>query len=784
MKRREVECTTKLVFTATFVTAFLINWIYLGANTIVGIQIVELSGSSQENIPVTFGQPFALGDVPIGFTLAAREVGGNEIPLQIDAKARHADGSLRHAILTAIIPRLQANGSARIELIATPGHPEPTPITPEALLTTAYNVSVILNVGGTSYIASARDILQSASAAGIVKSWLSGPMASEWLIMSPLKSLNGDPHPHLTARFNIRAYAGMERVRTEVIIENNWAYEPNPSGFDYDVFVSVENTVVYVKRGLKHTHHARWRKIFWWGTEPAVHTKHDLEYLIATRAVPNYDQHVIVSPSALAGMETSFEPMSNGDLTSYMPTTGAHDDIGPLPRWAALYLLTMESRAKANTLANGDAGGSYQIHYRDKFTDLPVSLKDYPYMTLLGNDTDAINPNTGKSEAFPQVTNGLEQHSPDDAHQPSIAYLPYVITGEYYYLEELQFWANYNMILPAPTYRELEKGLLKWGQVRAQAWSLRTLGHAAYITPDDHSLKQYFVDRVEYNLEWYNTAYVNNPNANKLGWLENGYALAYGAYGIAPWQDDFFTWSVAQSADLGFAEAQRLLEWKTKFVVGRLVGPGYCWLNATPYSLQVGTAEGVKYATFAQAYSANFGQTPCSGYEMDGYPDSPTGYGANMQPALAVAVDARAPHAFDAWARYQTRSPKQDYSSSPQFAVIPRDAGNPGSVEDAGTSAEAMSHFELRQNYPNPLNPETAIDYSLPRSGYVTLKIFTLRGEEVATLVSEELPAGRHTLKWNAKGLPSGMYFFRLSIYFSGTTQPSLVATKKLLLVK
>jgi hypothetical protein len=56
---------------------------------------------------------------------------------------------------------------------------------------------------------------------------------------------------------------------------------------------------------------------------------------------------------------------------------------------------------------------------------------------------------------------------------------------------------------------------------------------------------------------------------------------------------------------------------------------------------------------------------------MTGYPESATGYGANMQPALAVAVDAGIPMAAEAWAKYQTRNPKQDYGASPQFAVVP-----------------------------------------------------------------------------------------------------------------
>src|SRR5574341_2183814 len=113
MKLYQVKWKTIVIFATTFIINFLISFNYLEASTIVDIQVVELSGRSHADIPVTFGQVFAIGDVPNGFTLAARNMGGIEIPVQIDAKTRHADGSLRHAILTLIVPNLQANSSER-----------------------------------------------------------------------------------------------------------------------------------------------------------------------------------------------------------------------------------------------------------------------------------------------------------------------------------------------------------------------------------------------------------------------------------------------------------------------------------------------------------------------------------------------------------------------------------------------------------------------------------------------------------------------------------------------
>lgn len=71
--------------------------------------------------------------------------------------------------------------------------------------------------------------------------------------------------------------------------------------------------------------------------------------------------------------------------------------------------------------------------------------------------------------------------------------------------------------------------------------------------------------------------------------------------------------------------------------------------------------------------------------------------------------------------------------------------------------------FSLGQNYPNPFNPTTTISFSLPSRSFVSLKVFNVLGREVATIVSEELPAGNYIRQWNAAGAASGVYYYRAS---------------------
>jgi hypothetical protein len=98
------------------------------------------------------------------------------------------------------------------------------------------------------------------------------------------------------------------------------------------------------------------------------------------------------------------------------------------------------------------------------------------------------------------------------------------------------------------------------------------------------------------------------------------------------------------------------------------------------------------------------------------------------------------------------------------------------SVDDARGS-EVPSEFALYQNRPNPFNPSTIIRYALPRASILTLKVYDGLGREVTTLVEGSRSAGEHEVRFDAKGLTSGLYYCRLQA-------GRVVLTRKLLLLK
>ncbi len=687
--------------------------------------VVSGAAQSQAQIPITFGQVFKDGDVPKGTTVTAT-LNGAPVTVQVDAKATNPDGSLRHAVLTALVPSLAANASEPLEIAAVSPSATGSPVTLSQLLATNYDAKASFNIGGKTYIVNARGLLQAASNANVCAPWntqcdvwLSGPLASEWVVNGPVTASDGTTNPNLRIYFAVRAYAGAARgsvgdVRADIIVENSDAYAP-PSQPQYTATLA-SGSASYTSPALTQYSYTRWHHVLWWNSvQPQVYLQQDTQYIQASMAISRY-MPLQPDEKFLAGLRQTCAPLDYCDQTQTMGNTGAQPAIGPLPRWTSVYILDPDVRAYNWMLANTDALGAYSIHYRDQATGWPVSIQKHPYVTIIdwayANSASKSNSATGqkyKADLLPACCKIGNPNLWDNAHQPAESYVAYMVTGDYYYMSELAFGASHNEVWPNESYRGFSKGLIDGShdQIRGKAWVLREMADAAYLLPDGYPLKAEFTADVENSLDDWNTKYTNNPKANPLGILNGGavYSMHGGTNnGIAPWQHNFLTWSAGHAAELGFASAVGFRNWLAKFEIGLMTdwesnpAQGFCWLEASAYNVQVKDASGNWLPSFTAIYAATFpslvglacnspamvtamgkleGQ-PWQAGEMHGYPYSATGYPANFQIGVAAAADSGLPNAQAAWKLFDSRSvkplpPNQPaYNDYPNFAVLPR----------------------------------------------------------------------------------------------------------------
>lgn len=694
--------------------------VFLGPDTrgdnpdITDITVRNRSDNDASYQVVTYGQVFKKDDYrPNKALFYSTPSNPSNQGVQTDIKSYYDDGSVKHAILSFQLDKVPAHGAVRIKLFTNgdrAGGSPPGAITISRLLSSGFDANITIQNGANTLTQNARTLLQTIIDRGgcnavpdkICKTWLSGPRTSEWLIGGRTQGVKTDRDNQLAAYFHIRAHANysgqVTNARVDTVVENDFTYGKTASNLTYDATIEVGEHSFQIKN-LTHYDHARWHKVLWWGTDPNLYVQPDMQYLQATRAIPKYAD-IKPDESMLAGLPASYPLMTNGAQTQHMGDVGAQAGIGPLPRWSALYALGGDPRAFYYMRANDDAVGTYGFHFRDATTGRPVTITDHPYITVAARRDTSWSPDVRRDLYTACSGDCNSPYQYNLAHQPSIGFLTYLVTGDYYYLGELQFAAAYAELWANPGYREDAKGILRGAadQIRQQAWTLRTLAQAAYATPDADPLHSYFTGLLHNIADDYDSYYLQHKDQHPLHILDNytNYSVnGNESVGIPPWQEDFFAWSTSYATDLGFKEFEPFAQWLLEFQVGRMTDwidrpdTGFCWTEASVYALQIKPARGADFfSSLDEAYQAtlpnlaglkcdsqtyhNYMNPPTQIGEMEGYSSSPAGFPSNMQPALAASVDRGVDKSDKAWEIFDHRSVQPRYNNYPNWAIVPR----------------------------------------------------------------------------------------------------------------
>ena len=559
------------------------------AKPVTTVTVENTSGKDRPPGPVTFGAFFTQGDLK-------DSVAVDGLPTQANVKRRWPDGSIKHAVLTVSAPALPAGGSKAMPLVsAKPVEAERSPGMPKL---PDLKVSFRIHNGPVE-VASLRTAAEQDAKP---RRWLTGSQAAEWLLKTvPANAETGKQDPELEVRFRVRYFPATESIRVVVVVENcKWA---SAGSIPYDVRISVGDKELFAQKEVGrwgkdktykgHTKWTRWVKRFWFGRKlDDVLVRYDREYIFGTALLPRYDPKATVSAKSLAklaGVWAKAEkgPLQRGTITAYFGTTGGRSEIGPLPGWTAAYLISQDPRPGRVTFGAGDLSGSCPIHIRDEKTDWILSIDKHPTYSLNNRGTKERMTPRDRAET-PYVLDTPNNFSVDAAHQGSFAYVPYLLTGDYYYLEEMEFWAAYNMVKIHYKYRQQDKGLLTPNQVRGVGWVLRNNAHAAALAPDGSPGKDYFESKLANTLR-YLSDWAASPKASPLGiyLLGAGHSYTRGwprhkeweknwwnrYYSLPPWQHNFLTWCVAHVADLGYDDAIGFRDYMMKFTIGIATHP-------------------------------------------------------------------------------------------------------------------------------------------------------------------------------------------------------------------
>lgn len=551
--------------------------------------ITTLLGAGTGSGLVTFGHLFGQGEVT--GSVAVTDTANNAVPYQVDAKATHPDGSLRHAVITA---QIAAGTTYKLRTAAALGG---TPLTKAALISALGTCNVTLTGGqaGTFDIAGAVNASTDA--------WLSGPRVIEYRVTGSIGSF-------IYVVADCRLYSD-GNVRIDVSIENPWVYGGLRGDRSYTYAITLAGTQ-RINEAVTHRANARIRKTFWL-TTPTVLPQHNVTYLKATKGVPNYnfpDAISRVNATVYAGLPQAVSTLTSGSYGTAMETGGLDNGIGPCPHHQAVFLMNNgDTRAYTSVRDQVVGGGAYSIHARDQSTGRPVSIVSRPSAGWgSGNDFDSGG--SGPSNA---------SFSADTAHMPSIGYVPYAVTGDRWALDELHFWANWCLLTyeTSISSRGGAQGLIK-GQIRGIAWSLREIGRAAYITPDSDSLRSYFTTILDANRVYHTTLHSSGAGTNLLGAYDQdqlqgpgGTSTEQQRYNTKTWMDDFLTWTVGELYAMGFTNWASFYDFKAKFPIGRIGGTEFPFMALGMDQVRLcSTPGGSFFTTWTQVAAAS--PLPCT----------------------------------------------------------------------------------------------------------------------------------------------------------------------------
>lgn len=385
-------------------------------------------------------------------------------------------------------------------------------------------------------------------------------------------------HPSLPLTIFFRPDESSDRLEVVFELGRLWSGRAENLG-PHRVEIQRGGNVVAAEEVPRHFWFGRWR----WQSSPR-RISQEIPSLRGRGLIPPYAHRSDKNfPRTRApGAPQRYRLMELAGIEPKMGSTGERADIGLVTEHQARFLCTEAGDALATLRAQAEAAGTLPWHMRDERSGGPVDLDRHDKMSWYGD------PNVGHPHVRLAQT-GIEI---DSAHQPALAYVPYLLTGDPYHLEDLQFAANYNRGSLPPAYR------LSVPQPRAFAWSLRTLAQAAKVTPDATPKwllpAAYFRNDLARTREWFEASYVDSTEpihtvfraTDNPEHARDEPPQAPGGTWISPWQHEFLVAVMGWVVLMGFEDWRKAFLWALGGTIARTSGrSGWARSHPSPYRL-------------------------------------------------------------------------------------------------------------------------------------------------------------------------------------------------------
>jgi hypothetical protein len=722
------------------------------------LTITEKAGVTTANYPIQIGRPFMDGEIANAPQVL---LNGVAVPTQADVKLRWPSGNVKHAILSFLIPTLPANGSVAVTFQnqATGNN---TPLTKAQLLDPAFNFEARMALsGGINATCSARQVLNDWNGAsdldiGPVKMWTKGSVATTVILADHSTNraydVGSDSNRSFRPIFHTTFWPGINKVRVRFIgeVSNTIALQDQL----YSLALSLGQTnpqTIYSKANMTHYAASRWTKEFWiGGAPPLIEIDNNLPYLAQSKFIPNYDSTKVIPASAVSTDYTAWtgSPRDLYDVGMWQKAMGApggRPDLGPYPKWTVQWLYTGDHRSKDMAFGNADLAAAWPMHLREgdasKFIDfagttpglgrvLSVCSRptisiwsgyNYPYTTA----ADRVNP-------VGTMTDG--GWLPDGAHQPNPFTPQYALSGDFWYLEEAQFWASYTAARYNGAATGYDTGRGPTGkeggiqdEVRGDGWVFRSRAETAFVSPDSTPEKSYFTQLIvdalakwegQRNItgtslqgtptwNWAHTTgmqrwvYGNtnigvpplhnweSPNAGLVDDRFNDKTKVGAA--TSQWMENWVIYALGRAKELGYPSGA-LLTWNASHLTGQFNDPAYDpYLSAAYRTPTVDLSTGTWYTSWAGVRTGFlpifWAQYTPQQWFATFVGDTDQGYPETTIPAAAMAANEPGGAAAWSWVATTTLS-NPNITNDPKWAIVPRSTVGGGiSITSAATAA-------------------------------------------------------------------------------------------------